>query len=55
MEGKIGPATFLPLSTKIGGQTSCSKDKDTGFTSNQVRHIYEKVEKGSIINIKTIK
>ena len=46
----------MPLNTKIGGQTRYIKDKAAiCLTDNQARHVYKKVESGSIINIDTIK
>ena len=46
----------MPLNTKIGGQASCSKDKeDKCLTEKEAKHIYKKVESGSIINVDTVK
>ena len=56
IEGKNGPTTFLPLNTKIRGQTRYIKDKTAiCLADNQARHVYKKVKSGSIINIDTIK
>ena len=54
-EGKNDPTTFLPLSTNIGGQVNFSTSKDNQYlTEEQDRHVYKKVESGSIINTDTI-
>ena len=46
----------MPLNTKIGGQARYIKDKEAiCLMDNQARHIYKKVESGSIINIDTIR
>ena len=46
----------MPLNTEIGEQTSYSRDKeDKCLAFNKARHIYKKVELGSIINVDTIK
>ena len=46
----------MPLNTKLGGQTRYSKDKEAiCLRDNQARHVYKKVESGSIINIDIIK
>ena len=56
IEGKNDPVTFLPLNTNIGGQSNPIKDKETRYlTEDQAKHIYKKVELGSLINIDTIK
>ena len=47
---------FLPLNMKIDGLSRYNKDRETICLMNgQARHIYEKVESESIINIETIK
>ena len=52
----MAPPHFCLLNTRIGGQTSYSKDKeDKCLTSNQAKHIYKKVQLGSILNVDTIK
>ena len=44
----------MPLNTKIGGQTRYIKDKeDKCLTNDQARHVYKKVESGSIIHVDT--
>ena len=46
---------MIPLSTNTGGQVNCSKPKDNQcLTEEQARHIYKKVESGSIINADTL-
>ena len=56
IEGKNGPITFLPLNANISGQSEQIRDNGTKYlTEDQVKHIYKKVESGSIINIDTIK
>ena len=46
---------FLPLSTNIGGQVNISKTKDNWYLiEEQARHVYRKVESGSIINADTL-
>ena len=45
----------MPLSTNIGGQVNSSKSKDNNYlTEEQARHVYKKVESGSIINTDTL-
>ena len=54
--GMNGPTTFLPLSTKIGGQTRYIKDREAKcLMDNHIWHVYKKVESGSIINVDTLK
>ena len=46
----------MPLNPNISGHTKQIKDKETKYlTEDQAKHIYKKVEPGSIINIDTIK
>ena len=41
----MAPPHFLPLNTKIGGQTRNIKDKETNcLMKDQTRYIYKKVE-----------
>ena len=55
IEGTYDPTTFLPLSTNIGGQVNFSKSKESNYlTEEQPRHVYKKVESGSIINRDTL-
>ena len=45
----------MPPSTNIGGQVNSSKSKDNNYlTEEQARHVYKKVESGSIINTDTL-
>ena len=45
----------MPLSTNIGGQVNSTKSKDSDYsTEEQARHVYKKVESGSIINTDTL-
>ena len=45
----------MPLSTNIGGHVNFSKSKTNNFlTEEQARHVYKKVESGSIINTDTL-
>ena len=54
-DGKNEPITFSPLSTNKGEQVNFSKSKDNHYLKEQqARHVYKKVESGSIINIDTI-
>ena len=45
----------MPLNTKIGGQARNIRDEDRCLTNGQARHIYKKIESGSVINIDKIK
>ena len=46
----------MPLNTNISGQSKPTKDKETNcLIQGQAKHIYKKVESGSIINSDTIK
>ena len=46
----------MHLHIKIGGQTSYIKEKeDKCLTDDQARHVYQKVESGSKINVDTIR
>ena len=51
MKGRNDPTTFLPLSTNKGEQVNINKPKDNQYlTEEQARHVYKKVQSGSIIN-----
>ena len=55
IKGRNDPTTFLPLCTNIGRHTNINKPKDNQYlTQEQVRHVYKKVESGSIINTGTL-
>ena len=46
----------MPLNTKTGGQARHIKDRGAmSLMNEQARHIYEKVESESIINVETTK
>ena len=56
IEGKNGPTSFLPLNANIGGQSKPNRSRESRhLTEEQARHMYKKVELGTIINIDTIK
>ena len=55
MKGRNDPTTFLPLSHKKGGQINNNKTKEDQYLSEeQARHVYKKIESGSIINADTL-
>ena len=46
----------MPLKTKITGQARDIKDKETiCLTNDQARHVYKKIESGSVTNVDTIR
>ena len=56
MNGRDGATTFLPLDSKIGGQSRDSHPTVGQYlTREQVKHIYKKVETGETINVDTMK
>ena len=56
VKGKDGTTSFLPIDDKTGGKVSYIQNKDAiCLTENQTSYVYKKVEKGSIINTKTMK
>ena len=56
MNGRDEAATFLPLDSRIGGQSRDSHPTVGQYlTRDQARHIYKKVETGEIINVDTVK
>ena len=56
MNGKDDAATFLPLDSRIGGQSRDSYPTVGQYlTRDQARYIYKKVETGGIINVHTVK
>ena len=56
MNGRDAAAAFLPLDTKIGGQSRDSHPTVGQYqTSDQARHIYKKVETGEVINVEAVK
>ena len=55
MSGRNGPTTFLPLSTKIGGQINNNRPSVGQFLTREItRYIYKKTESGEVINTETI-
>ena len=49
------PTPFLPLKSKTGGKVMYVQNKeDICLTERQVDHVYKAVEKGNMINTKTI-
>ena len=56
MNGRDDATAFLPLDSRIGGQ---SRDGHATvgqyLTRDQARHIYKKVETGEIINVDMVK
>ena len=56
MNGRDDAAAFLPLDSRIGGQSRDSHPTVGQYlTRDQTRHIYKKVEMGEIINVDTVK
>ena len=56
MNGRDDATTFLPLDSRIGGQSRESHPRVVQYlTRDQARHIYKKVETGEIINVDTMK
>ena len=56
MNGMDDVATFLPLDSRIGGQSRDSHPTVGRYlTREQARHIYKKVETGEIINVNMVK
>ena len=50
MNGRDGTITFLPLDSRIGGQTRDSPTVGQYLTRDQTRYIYKKVETREMIN-----
>ena len=56
MKGKNDPTIFLPLNLKIGGLVRYIKGKENiCLTPDQAKHIYEKVEQESMVNVEIMK
>ena len=56
MHGRDGAATFLPLDSKIGGQSRDSHHTVGQYlTREQARYIYKKTETGQTLNVDTMK
>ena len=55
MKGKNDSNPFLPLKSKTGGKVTYMQDKESlCLTERQADHVYKAVEKGDIINTKTM-
>ena len=55
MKGKNGSTPFLPLKSKTGGKVTYMQNKeDICLTERQADHVYKTMEKGNMINTKTI-
>ena len=55
MKGKNDSTPFLPLKSKTGGKVTYMQNKeDICLTERQADHVYKVVEKGNMINTKTI-
>ena len=56
MNGRDDATAFLPLDSRIGGQSRDSHPTGGQYlTRDQARHIYKKVETGEIINVDMVK
>ena len=56
MNGRDDAATFLPLDSRIGGQSTDSHPTVGQYlTRDQSRHMYNKVETGEMINVNMVK
>ena len=56
MKGKNDSTSFLPLKSKTGGKVMYVHNKDDSLclTERQANHVYKAVEKGNMINTKTM-
>ena len=55
MTGKNGPTPFLPSKDKTGGKINYIQNKEAMcLTERQADHVYKVVEKGDMINTKTM-
>ena len=55
MKGKNDSTPFLPLKLKTGGEVTYVKNKEAMcLTERQIDHVYKVVEKGDMINTKTV-
>ena len=55
MKGKNGPTPFLPMTDKTGGKISYIKNREAMcLTERQADHVYKVIEKGDMINTKTM-
>ena len=56
MNGRDDATTFLPLDSRIGGQSRDSHPTVGQYlTRDQARHVYKKVETGEVINVDAVK
>ena len=57
MNGRDGATEFIPLDSKIGGQSRVTTPPTVGqyLTREQTKHIHKKVETGQTINVDTMK
>ena len=55
MKGKNDSTPFLPLKSETGGKATYIRNKENiCLTERQAEHVYKIIEKGSIINTKTM-
>ena len=55
MKGKNGHTPFLPLKDKTGGKVNYIQNKEVmDLTERQADQVYKVIEKGDIINTKTM-
>ena len=55
MKGKNDSIPFLPLKSKTGGKVTYMQNKESlCLTERQADHVYKAVEKGNMINTKTM-
>ena len=55
MKGKNDSTPFLPLKSKTGGKVTYMQNKESlCLTENQADHVYKAMEKGNMINTKTM-
>ena len=55
MKGNNDSTPFLPLNSKTGGKVTYVQNKDDiCLTERQADHVYKAVEKGNMINTKTM-
>ena len=55
MKGKNGPTPFLPSKYKTGGEVNYIQNKEAMcLTEKQAEHVYKVIEKGDMINTKTM-
>ena len=55
MKGKNGPTPFLPSKDKTGGEVNYIQNKEAMcLTKRQADHVYKVIEKGDMINTKTM-